>query len=81
MPNVTGPAIRNQTTIYTLVILVALYGAIAYVNLPKQQDPGFTIRAAVVTTQFPGASPLRVEQLVTDKIEQAIQEIPAVIRW
>ena len=76
MPNVTGPAIRNQTTIYTLVILVALYGAIAYLNLPKQQDPGFTIRAAVVTTRFPGASPLRVEQLVTDKIEQAIQEIP-----
>lgn len=76
MPNVTGPAIRNQVTIYTLVVLVAIYGAIAYLNLPKQQDPGFTIRAAVVTTRFPGASPLRVEQLVTDKIEQAIQEIP-----
>jgi multidrug efflux pump subunit AcrB len=29
-----------------------------------------------VTTYFPGASPERVEQLVTDKLEKAIQEIP-----
>ena len=27
-------------------------------------------------TIFPGASPERVEQLVTDKLEKAIQEIP-----
>ena len=55
---------------------MSLYGIIAFFNLPKQQDPGFTIRAAVVTTRFPGASPLRVEQLVTDRIERAIQEMP-----
>ena len=74
--SITGLAVANRVTVYTLVFLVTLYGIISYFNLPKQQDPGFTIRAAVVTTSFPGASPLRVEQLVTDKIEQAIQEIP-----
>ena len=74
--NITGFAVANRVTVYTLVCLIAIYGVISYFSLPKQQDPGFTIRAAVVTTTFPGASPLRVEQLVTDKIEQAIQEIP-----
>ncbi len=74
--NLTGFAIRNNTTIIVLTVLMAAYGVITYFQLPKQQDPGFTIRAAVVITQLPGASPARVEQLVTDKIEKAIQEIP-----
>ena len=29
-----------------------------------------------MTTVFPGASPERVEQLVTDKIEKVVQEMP-----
>ena len=76
MLNLTAFATHNKTTVYTLITLMTLYGVSAYFNLPKQQDPGFTIRAAVVTTRFPGASPQRVEQLVTDKIEKAIQEMP-----
>ncbi len=39
-------------------------------------DPGFTIRTAQVITRFPGASPERVEALVTDRIETAIQQLP-----
>ena len=59
-----------------LTLLMAAYGITTYFQLPKQMDPGFTIRAAVVITQFPGASPERVEQLVTDKVEKAVQEMP-----
>ena len=76
MAGVTDSAVRHHAVVYTLTALVVLYGAIAYFDLPKQQDPGFTIRAAVITTRFPGAGPLRVEQLVTDRIEQAVQEMP-----
>ena len=76
MAGVTDSAVRHRAVVYTLAALVVLYGTIAYFDLPKQQDPGFTIRAAVIATRFPGASPLRVEQLVTDRIEQAIQEMP-----
>lgn len=76
MFNLTAFATRNATTVIVLIVLMTLYGAGSYFSLPKQQDPGFTIRAAVVTTVFPGASPERVEQLVTDRIEKAIQEMP-----
>ena len=76
MAGVTDSAVRHRAVVYTLAALVVLYGTIACFDLPKQQDPGFTIRAAVIATRFPGASPLRVEQLVTDRIEQAIQEMP-----
>jgi multidrug efflux pump subunit AcrB len=44
--------------------------------MPKDYDPGFILRTAQVITHFPGASPERVEQLVTDRIEKVVQEIP-----
>lgn len=51
-------------------------GVTAYEKMPKDYDPGFIIRTAQVITYFPGASPERVESLVSDKLEKAIQEIP-----
>jgi multidrug efflux pump subunit AcrB len=36
------------------------------------------MRAAQVRTIFPGASPERVEQLITDKLEKVIQELPEI---
>ena len=74
--NVTRFAIENNriTAVALLVILVA--GISAYSRMPRNEDPGFVIRTALVQTFFPGASPERVEQLVTDKLEKVIQEIP-----
>jgi multidrug efflux pump len=68
---------RNRITL-TVIVLAVLAGMFAYQGIPKAQDPGFTIRTAVVTTRFPGASPQRVEELVTDKIEKKAQEMPEV---
>ena len=68
---------RNRITI-TIIVLAVLAGVFAFQGIPKAQDPGFTIRTAVITTRFPGASPQRVEELVTDKIEKKAQEMPEV---
>lgn len=72
----TALAMQNNVTVIVIVTLLALTGISSYFSLPKQQDPGFIIRSAVVTTIFPGANPSRVEELVTDPIEEALQEIP-----
>jgi len=74
----TGIAFRLDRFVYVLTALLVFSGITAYFDLPKAQDPGFTIRTAMVTTQLPGASPERIELLVTDKIEKVIQEIPEV---
>lgn len=76
--NLTSTAIDLNRVTLTVVTLVILAGIFAYQGLPKAQDPGFIVRAAVITTQFPGASPERVELLVTDKIEKKIQEMPEI---
>ncbi|MCP4155097.1 MAG: efflux RND transporter permease subunit [bacterium] len=66
---------KNRITITVLIVLL-MGGLLAYKSLPRAEDPGFIIRVALVQTFFPGASPKRVEMLVTDKIEKVIQEMP-----
>ncbi len=76
--SLTSAAIKQDRVTAVVVSLLILSGVMAYFALPKAQDPGFIIRTAVVTTQLPGASPERVEQLITDKIEKKAQEMPEV---
>ncbi|MFC2084446.1 efflux RND transporter permease subunit [Bacteroidota bacterium] len=66
---------KNRVTIMSLLIII-FGGLIAFFTLPQDEDPGFIIRTALVITYFPGASPERIEQLITDKIEKSVQEIP-----
>jgi len=76
--DITKFALKNEkvTLVFSLMILV--YGIISFINLPRAKDPGFIIRTATVVTHFSGASATRVEQLVTDKLEKAIQEMPEI---
>ena len=74
--NITAFALKNNRTTIVLMLVILLAGFQSYLNMPRAYDPGFIIRAAQVVTYFPGASPERVEQLVTDKIEKVVQEIP-----
>jgi multidrug efflux pump subunit AcrB len=74
--NLTAVAIDRNRVTFVLLVVILLAGLSTYRGLPRNEDPGFIIRTALVTTVFPGASPERVEQLVTDKLEKVIQEIP-----
>jgi len=71
-------AIKNRL-ISGLVIFIALFGGwTAYENMPRFEDPEFTIREAVVVTQYPGATPEEVANEVTEPLESAIQQLQEV---
>lgn len=74
--DVTAASIRRDRVTAVAVLVLLAAGLQAYANMPRQLDPGFIIRTAQVRTFFPGASPERVEQLITDPIEEVVQEIP-----
>jgi len=74
--NITRLAITNNRTSFILLFVMLFFGISAYKEMPKDYDPGFILRTAQVVTYFPGASPSRVEQLVTDKLEKEIQALP-----
>lgn len=74
--DLTRQAIEKNRITAVALVLILYAGASAFLGMPQNEDPGFIIRTAQVLTFFPGASPDRVELLVTDKLEEAIQEIP-----
>ena len=73
--NIGEFCIRKKTV--TLVLTLALFigGIYAYYGLGRLEDPEFTIKDAVVITQYPGATAREVEEEVTDKLETAIQQL------
>ena len=71
-------AIKNRL-ITMIVILASLYGGwFAYENMPRFEDPEFTIRTAVIVTQYPGATPEEVANEITEPLETAIQQLQEV---
>lgn len=67
--------LKNKALSWLLLGLILLGGIISYIGMGKLEDAPFTIKQAVVTTTYPGASPLEVQQQVTDVLEEAIQSL------
>jgi multidrug efflux pump subunit AcrB len=76
--NLTAFAIKNNRVTYLLLGIIIILGITGYASLPRDSMPPFTIRMARIVTVFPGASPERMELLVTDPLEKVVQEIPEV---
>lgn len=67
--------LKNRALSWLLLALILLGGVVAYVGMGKLEDAPFTIKQAVVTTTYPGASPFEVQQQVIDVLEEAIQSL------
>lgn len=55
-------------------------GIIAFEKLGRLEDPEYTIKEALVTTPYPGATAKEVADEVTEKIEMAVQQLPQLKR-
>ena len=66
---------RNRIT-FTVLGTIMILGMVFYQSLSRDSMPPYTVRVATVVSSFPGSSPERVEQLVTDKVEKIVQELP-----
>ena len=74
--NLTAIAIKNNRVTYLLLGIIIILGITGYASLSRDSMPPFTIRSASIVTVFPGASPERIELLVTDPLEKVVQETP-----
>ena len=66
---------RNRIT-FMILGTIMLMGLFLYQSLPRDSMPPYTVRVANIVSSFPGSSPERVEQLVTDAVEKVAQELP-----
>lgn len=74
----TEYSINNSVTSWMFALILLFGGIVAYNGLGRLEDPEFTLKMAMVTTSYPGASPSQVEEEVSYPIENAIQQLPYV---
>lgn len=67
--------LRNTRLLVLFTALLLVSGLSALQSLPRAEDPLITNRNAAITTHFPGATPERVEALVTEKIETELRTL------
>jgi len=73
--NIAELAIRKKPFFLFMCLVLAGAGVVAYFQMGKLEDPEFTIKTAIVLTPYPGASPVQVEEEVSDRIEKAVQRL------
>lgn len=76
--NIAVLSIKNPLICSILMLIAVLGGWQAYQQMPRFEDPEFTIRVAKVITQYPGASPQEVLDEVTEPLESALQQLGEV---
>jgi multidrug efflux pump len=67
----------RHIVVLSLVFFVA-GGFAAYWIIPKQENPNTNLPAAMITTIYPGATSMEVEEFVSKKIENKLFELPGV---
>ena len=76
--NIAGYFIERKVSSWLVTLILLIGGALAFTKLGQLEDPEFTIKDALVITQYPGASPEQVEEEVTYPIELELQNLPYV---
>lgn len=76
--NIAEFSIKNQILSVIIILLSLAGGWQAYQNMARFEDPEFTIRTAVIFTQYPGGSPEQVAREVTEPLETALQQLQEV---
>ena len=73
--NLAEWAIKHKQIVYFFIFFILLGGIMSYFSLGRSEDPAFTIREAVVTAAWPGASAEQITEQVTDPLEKTLQDV------
>ncbi len=78
MKSLTQLAIEKNRISVAIILFFLVGGILSYFEMPRAKDPSFVIRTVVIVTQFPGATPERIESLVTIPLERKIRQIEEI---
>jgi len=68
-------AIKNHQFTLVIIVLIVLNGLVAFLTMPKYEDPLSSYPFTSVVVIHPGATPENMENLVIDPIEEVINEL------
>ena len=76
--NLSEMSVRRAVTVSMIYLGVVGFGIFSYLRLPRDLFPDLTFPTIVIITQYNGAGPSDVEQLVTRPIESAVASVEGV---
>lgn len=76
--NLPEYSLRYPKVIGFFLALLLVGGAAGFVRLGKKEDAVFVIKSASLVCAYPGATPVEVEQLITEPIEREVQSMRLV---
>ena len=71
-------AVARPTVVISFVLIFVCWGIFSALTMPRREDPEFTLKICVVATRWSGASAEKMEELVTDPLEEAIDGMEEV---
>ena len=73
--NLSDWALHHRSFVWFLMAVSLLAGALAYVQIGREEDPDFAIKTMVISASLPGASVQETLDQVTDRIERKLEDL------
>ncbi len=70
-----GFFIKRFRFTYLIIFTILALGTFTIITIPREAEPEIRVPFAVVTTVYPGATPLDIEDSITNKIEDEIKDL------
>ena len=71
---------KRTTVFWSLMGAIILAGILAFLNMPKLEDPAVPVKQAMVVIPYPGASAHEVELNVAQLMEEELRALPDVYK-
>ncbi|MBW7056000.1 efflux RND transporter permease subunit [Paracoccus bogoriensis] len=78
--SIAAASIRRPVAVWIVILICVLGGLWGMGSVGRLEDPGFTLKTALVFTPYPGATADEVESEVSEPLESAIQQMPQLRR-
>src|SRR4051812_31426608 len=72
--------VRNPVKVWVGVLLVTLFGAVAWSRMPMQLTPEVQTPMITIETRWPGASPQEVEKQIVQEQEEQLKSVEDVTK-
>eukprot|EP01029_Cantina_marsupialis_P011847 TRINITY_DN26352_c0_g1_i1.p1 TRINITY_DN26352_c0_g1~~TRINITY_DN26352_c0_g1_i1.p1 ORF type:complete len:1146 (-),score=142.72 TRINITY_DN26352_c0_g1_i1:41-3478(-) len=74
----TFGALKNKNSIFILTFILICFGWFSYQSMPREYFPEVVIPNIMVSTPYPGNSPVDIENLITRPIEKELKSLKGV---
>ncbi len=74
----TTLSLKNRNTVFLIIFIIVLFGALSYKTLPKELFPEVNFPTVLVRTLYPGNPPEDIENLISRPLEKELKSVKGI---